>query len=140
MTENTTALATPQQAGIWVQKFDSWDSKYTNTSPDYVVGYNDADDNLIEVRLRFQRGAVTEVGINGITNEILLAILVDSLEDLQTGTGACDENALALRCLKQGFSVLTQQFSQVTHEALTALEDQAPIESEPSTGLQRDPP
>lgn len=50
--------------------------------------------------LRFQNGAINEVGINGITHEVLLAILVDRLECYQKGPYACRENAIALTHLQ----------------------------------------
>lgn len=46
--------------------------------------------------LRFQQGPVGEAGVNGVTNEALLAIVIDRLQGFQTGQFACRENALAL--------------------------------------------
>jgi len=48
------------------------------------------------VELRFQHGLVKEVGTNGITNEVLLAIVADRLHGFQSGPYACEENADAL--------------------------------------------
>jgi hypothetical protein len=50
--------------------------------------------------LEFQHGPIAEVGTNGITHEVLLAILVDRVEGFQSGPYACEENALALEALK----------------------------------------
>lgn len=44
----------------------------------------------------FQNGPLREVGANGITQEALLAILIDRLSSFQTGPFACPENAAAL--------------------------------------------
>jgi hypothetical protein len=41
--------------------------------------------------IRFQHGAPS-VEINGLTNEVLLAIMADRLKALQTGPFACQEN------------------------------------------------
>lgn len=49
----------------------------------------------------FQNGPVGEVGINGITNEALLAVVIDRLRGFQSGQYACRENALALTNLEQ---------------------------------------
>lgn len=49
----------------------------------------------------FQNGPIGEVGVNGVTQEALLAIVVDRLEAFQRGRFACDENALALRHLQE---------------------------------------
>ena len=44
----------------------------------------------------FQEGPVQEVGVNGISNEALLAIVRDRLEGFQAGMYNCDENEKAL--------------------------------------------
>src|SRR6266446_8072031 len=44
----------------------------------------------------FQEGWVQEVGVNGVSNEALLAIVRDRLEGFQTGPYVCDENEKAL--------------------------------------------
>lgn len=51
--------------------------------------------------LRFQNGPIAEVGPNGISNEALLAIVIDRLESFQSGPFACRENALALTKLQE---------------------------------------
>lgn len=48
------------------------------------------------VRLNFQNGPMNESGPNGITQEALLAIVIDRLRSFQAGPFACRENALAL--------------------------------------------
>ena len=56
------------------------------------------------VVLHFQNGPIGEVGVNGITHEALLAILIDRFRSFQEGPYACHENANAL-----GYLVLAQQ-------------------------------
>jgi hypothetical protein len=58
--------------------------------------------------MRFQNGPIAENGINGVTQEVLLAIVIDRLRSFQAGPFACDENAEALahaenslECLKE---------------------------------------
>jgi len=46
--------------------------------------------------IEFQRGPVAENGVNGITNEALLAVVIDRLRGFQRGPFACRENAVAL--------------------------------------------
>jgi hypothetical protein len=53
------------------------------------------------VTLQFQNGPINEVGVNGVTHEALLAILVDRLQAFQKGPYACRENALALTKLEE---------------------------------------
>ena len=61
----------------------------------------------VGTRIDFQRGAVPEQGANGVTNEALLAIVLDRLRAFQVGPFACPENghaiqhlAVALHCLQ----------------------------------------
>ena len=56
--------------------------------------------------LNFQNGPIKEVGTNGITHEVLLAILIDRLEGFQGGPYACTENAAALEHLRTAVEVL----------------------------------
>lgn len=70
----------------------------------------------------FQNGPIGEVGVNGITHEALLAILVDRLSSFQEGKFACDENRVALeylhaaqRFLKMRTSRRMQDGTEGTH-------------------------
>lgn len=58
-------------------------------------------DNFCFAAVYFQNGAIKEHGVNGITHEALLAILIDRLAAFQNGPFPSDENLEALRCLKQ---------------------------------------
>ncbi len=49
----------------------------------------------------FQNGPIAEEGVNGLTQEVLLAICIDRLESFQAGPYACRENALALTKLQE---------------------------------------
>lgn len=51
--------------------------------------------------IHFQEGLPSEVGCNGITNEALLAIVIDRLRGFQSGPFACRENALALTKIEE---------------------------------------
>ena len=46
--------------------------------------------------VKFQEGTIEEFGINGCTQEDLLAIVIDRLECFQAGDYACIENQKAL--------------------------------------------
>ena len=63
-------------------------------------------DRLIE----FQDGPVAQVGVNGLHNEHLLAIVAHRLRGFQSGSFACQQNQIAL---------------QKVQEALFWLEDRA---------------
>lgn len=64
---------------------------------EYAVGYPNGDVDQIS----FQNGPIAEVGVNGITQEVLLAICVDRLRAFQAGPYACRENALALTKIEE---------------------------------------
>lgn len=53
------------------------------------------------VNIDFQNGPVHEAGVNGISNEALLAVVEDRLKCFQSGPFACRENALALTHLQE---------------------------------------
>lgn len=48
------------------------------------------------LRIQFQKGPVAVYGVNGVSNESLLAIVRDRLECLQRGPFACQTNRMAL--------------------------------------------
>jgi len=52
-------------------------------------------------RISFQNGPIAESGVNGLTQEVLIAICVDRLQGFQAGKFACRENALALTKLEE---------------------------------------
>lgn len=51
--------------------------------------------------LLFQNGPIPEKGVNGVTQEVLLAIVINRLESFQAGAYSCRENALALTKLQE---------------------------------------
>lgn len=51
---------------------------------------------LDEIIILFQNGPINEHGINGITQEVLLAIVIDRLESFQNGPFPSAYNATAL--------------------------------------------
>lgn len=54
----------------------------------------------------FQRGPINEAGLNGVSHEALLAIVIDRLRAFQNGAFACRENATALGHLEAAVSVM----------------------------------
>lgn len=50
--------------------------------------------------IRFQNGPIHEAGVNGISGEALMAVLLDRLRGFQSGQFACRENAVALTHLE----------------------------------------
>lgn len=46
--------------------------------------------------INFQNGTVEQTGVNGVTQEALLAVVLDRLQSFQKGPFGCIENATAL--------------------------------------------
>lgn len=59
--------------------------------------------------LFFQNGPIKEFGLNGVTNEVLAAIVIDRLRSFQAGPFAGDYNARALEHFEQGLHWLQQR-------------------------------
>lgn len=66
-------------------------------SHNYQVVANDGFKPII----KFQNGPIAEHGVNGLTEGILIAIVIDRLRSFQSGKYACRENALALTKLEE---------------------------------------
>jgi hypothetical protein len=65
------------------------------------ASFDDGDLPMPRIPILFQNGPIAESGVNGITQEVLLAILIDRLQSFQRGPYGCRENALALTKLEE---------------------------------------
>lgn len=65
-----------------------------------------------EIELLFQHGPIPEHGTNGITQEVLLAIVADRLRSFQSGQFACRENALAITKIEEAMHWLHHRTRQ----------------------------
>lgn len=61
------------------------------------------------VDLHFQNGPIKEAGVNGITNETLLTIVLDRLRGFQGGRFACEANERAYVHLEEALTVLKER-------------------------------
>ena len=61
------------------------------------------------VGIGFQNGPIPESGVNGITQEVLLAICADRLRGFQNGLFACMPNACALTHIEEALHWLQQR-------------------------------
>lgn len=80
---------------------DERDPDNGNAPHYYEITIGEPQNGQTPLGLTFQHGPIKEVGTNGITQEVLLAILIDRLEGFQSGPYACPENAAALLHLMQ---------------------------------------
>jgi hypothetical protein len=58
------------------------------------------------IAILFQNGPIAENGVNGVTQEVLLAIVIDRLRSFQAGPFACEENHRALSCCEDALTML----------------------------------
>src|SRR4029077_3317041 len=82
-------------------EISGFDSK-SNPSSDAT----DSEELFTSKTILFQNGPIAEAGVNGLTHEALLAILIDRLECFQKGTFANGYNAIALSSLKTAQEIL----------------------------------
>ncbi len=65
--------------------------------------------NEIYAKIKFQKGAIKESGINGCHNEDLIAIVIDRLQGFQSGNFSCRENAIAITKLEEALLWLNKR-------------------------------
>lgn len=80
---------------------DAPNPKNGNASHCYQATWLENDGTSGECVINFQDGPIKEVGTNGVTQEVLLAVLIDRLRGFQTSKYACRENAIALTKLEE---------------------------------------
>lgn len=78
----------------------------SNGSDPFVERYGKASDHSTVI---FQNGPINEFGVNGVTHEALLAIVIDRLRSFQSGPFACRENAIALTHFEEGLMWLQRR-------------------------------
>lgn len=61
------------------------------------------------LEISFQNGPIAEHGVNGVTQEILLAVVIDRLRSFQSGPFSSRENALALTKCEEALHWLQQR-------------------------------
>jgi len=75
----------------------------------FVKNEEDATADVELCNIQFQNGPVGEFGVNGISNEALLAIVEDRLLGFQSGQFACRENAIALTKIQEAMMWLQKR-------------------------------
>ncbi len=73
----------------------------------YQIIQTNAD--LVSTVLNFQNGGAASVGVNGITNEVLIAVVLDRLRGFQSGQFANRDNALAITYFEEGLGRLQRR-------------------------------
>lgn len=88
-------------------------------SHEYLVTVNGLDDLWVsDTILRFQNGPINEVGVNGLTQEVLLAILIDRLKAFHAGPYNSDENYEALVHCRLALNALNKRTNRRVSEGV----------------------
>jgi hypothetical protein len=66
-------------------------------------------ESVYRCMLRFQQGGLQDVGANGLTDQALLAIVIDRMRGFQSGPYSCDDNNLIIAHLQQAMEVFEQR-------------------------------
>lgn len=77
-----------------------------NAHTEYMITFTrrfkEGFQSIISANLQFQNGPIaTPDDVNGISNEALIAVVIDRMRGFQSGPFACPENALALTKLEE---------------------------------------
>ena len=78
----------------------------TNPSDPFVTRHGGPAEHAT---ILFQNGPIAEVGVNGLTHEVLLAIVADRLRSFQKGPYSCKANACALTHIEEAMHWLQQR-------------------------------
>lgn len=87
-----------------ISGFDYARNKSAPSLPSFS-NFADEDTTII----LFQNGPINEVGVNGLTHEALLAILIDRLEGFQAGPYASPDNEEALYAMRAAQTALQRR-------------------------------
>jgi hypothetical protein len=63
----------------------------------------------VKTRISFQNGPIKEAGVNGVSGEALIAVVIDRLRSFQSGEYKCRENAIALTHLEDALMWLQKR-------------------------------
>ena len=63
----------------------------------------------VRCEVDFQNGPIKEFGVNGVTHEALLAIVIDRLRSFQAGPYSCRDNAVALTHIEEALMWLQRR-------------------------------
>ena len=101
---------TPTDQGIFIVADDRDPAIGGNMSHNYTIECTDANGDIVRLgEVHFQRGAVLEHGLNGVTNEHLIAVCIDRLEGAQEGPFASADNEAAIVALKAASEALAKR-------------------------------
>lgn len=106
MREITTHVVNPVNDKLHIKVMDEPGAGGANH--EYRISTVDQSNNRLW-HLSFQNGPINDHGVNGVTQEALLAIVADRLESFQAGPYACLENLNALEHVRYAMTWLASR-------------------------------
>ncbi len=93
--------------------FASDNPSHGNANHEYRVEWDKDNNGFISAQvIKFQKGPIKEFGVNGVTNEDLIAIVIDRMRGFQSGDYACRDNELALTKLEEALMWLRNRTNE----------------------------
>lgn len=89
-------------------KVEATDEKEFNANHSYQVFTSHIPNAVLQV-VNFQKGPIKEVGVNGVMNEDLIAMVIDRLQSFQESDYKCRENAVAITKLEEALMWLRKR-------------------------------
>lgn len=80
-----------------------------NACHEYLIEWKGNDGQTYVNSIDFQEGPIQEFGVNGISNEALLAVVEDRLLGFQSGPFSCRESAVALTKIQEAMMWLQKR-------------------------------
>ncbi|QZA69639.1 hypothetical protein 035JT004_141 [Bacillus phage 035JT004] len=90
---------------------DEENMKY-NAPHDFQVVPTDEAGTSPALAVNFQKGPIKEVGINGVMNEDLIAMVISRLQHFQNSEFSCRENAMAITKLEEALMWLNKRTAE----------------------------
>jgi hypothetical protein len=78
----------------------------------YSIVEERPDSTQVLAKIKFQKGPIQEVGVNGVQNEDLLNIVIHRLQGFQSSNFSCRENALALTKIQEALHWLNHRTAE----------------------------
>ena len=89
--------------GVYVNAINDTNEADSCSEHYYQIGWSNDD-----IRINFQNGAVKERGVNGVSSEALLAVLIHLTQQLN-GRFSCRENSVAITKMEEALMWLDKR-------------------------------
>ena len=96
--------------GLITQKYTNvYHEKDFSFNAPHLFTVNKVEDGEELCKIHFQEGPIKEVGVNGVNNEDLIAMVIARLEGFQNSDFACKENEKAIEKLQESLMWLRKR-------------------------------